>query len=336
MAMWVASQTAAFATWIAEQTASVAESVALWAMYTGEWLASQAAGAASFIATQAAAFATWIAESAVSVASWVATQVAGFASAIASGAVWLAEHAVMTAAFLAQNIAMAASATAAFVAENLATLGIIAGIAALVAAIVYAATHWKQVWGAIKDVALDAWHWIDSDVLQPIGDFFVGVWQANLSAAETAWNALWSGIKWAVNEAWQYIQPIVKAISDAVGGISKAISTVNHVEGDVTGAIGSLGKHFATGGVVHSPMLAWVGDGNEDEYIIPKSKLTGMMAGSSSPLPRGIGGGGTTINSSPTFNITTTGSKADLQRVIDTALAQHTNDLVQMLSAGAR
>ena len=51
---------------------------------------------------------------------------------------------------------MAAAATAAFVAENLATLGIVAGLVALGAAAVYLATHWHQVWSNIKQWFDDA------------------------------------------------------------------------------------------------------------------------------------------------------------------------------------
>jgi len=46
--------------------------------------------------------------------------------------------------------------------ENLATLGIVAGIAVLVAGIIYLATHWHQVWTDIKNWVLDAWHFIDN------------------------------------------------------------------------------------------------------------------------------------------------------------------------------
>lgn len=84
-------------------------------------------------------------------------------AAVATG-VWIAEHAVAAGTFIAENVTMAASATAAFIAENAATLGLVAGIAALVGAIIYLATHWKQVWGDIKAIALDVWH----NVLDPM------------------------------------------------------------------------------------------------------------------------------------------------------------------------
>ena len=76
---------------------------------------------------------------------------------------------------------MAASATAAFIAENAATLGIVAAIAVLVAASSGWAPHWQEVWGAIKTVALDVWH----NVLDPM-------WQDIKTGAEWLYNV---GIK---------------------------------------------------------------------------------------------------------------------------------------------
>jgi TP901 family phage tail tape measure protein len=120
--------------------------------------------APSAISSMASGFAS----AASSVASFAAQTVSQLGRAIAATAVWIAEHAVATAQFIAQNVAQAASATAAFVAENLATLGIIAGIALLIAGIVLLATHWKEVWGVIKKVALDAWHFLDSELIHPM------------------------------------------------------------------------------------------------------------------------------------------------------------------------
>jgi hypothetical protein len=64
-----------------------------------------------------------------SAGSWVQSTASSMASGIASGVKFIASHAAQAAAFVAQNIMMAASATAAFIAENAATLGIIAGVA---------------------------------------------------------------------------------------------------------------------------------------------------------------------------------------------------------------
>jgi Phage-related minor tail protein len=119
--------------------------------------------APSAISSMASGFAS----AASSVASFTVQTVKQAGEAMVATGAWIAEHAAAAASFIAENVAMAASATAAFIAENAATLGIVAGIALLVAGIIYLATHWKQVWDGIKKVALDAWHFLDSNLIQP-------------------------------------------------------------------------------------------------------------------------------------------------------------------------
>jgi hypothetical protein len=124
--------------------------------------------------------------------SAVASFVSGFGAKLATAATatvtWIAEQTVAAATFIAENVAEAAAATVAFVAENLATLGIIAGIALLVTAIIYLATHWKQVWADIEAGALWLWH----KVLDPM------------------WQGISAGAHWLYEEA---IQPVFSAIS---------------------------------------------------------------------------------------------------------------------------
>jgi hypothetical protein len=118
-------------------------------------------------------------------ASAVGQFVAGFGRQLATAAkatvAWIAEHSTAAATFIAENVTMAASATAAFIAENAATLGIVAGIGLLVTGILYLATHWKQVWHDIEVAAMWLWH----NVLDPM-------WQGIEKGAEWLYNV---GIK---------------------------------------------------------------------------------------------------------------------------------------------
>jgi len=49
---------------------------------------------------------------------------------------------------------------------------IVIAIAALVVGIVELVKHWSTVWGAIRSTAEDAWHWLDSNVFQPMVNWF--------------------------------------------------------------------------------------------------------------------------------------------------------------------
>jgi hypothetical protein len=150
------------------------------------------------------------------VAAFAADYASKIAAASAATVAWVAEHAAATAAFVAENIVQAASATAAFIAENAATLGIAAAIAALIAGAVYAATHWKQIWGDIKRWAEDAWHFIWDGfgkyllpLLGPAGLIALGAvelakhWQQIMTAIGDAASFLWHQV---IQPAWQGIK----------------------------------------------------------------------------------------------------------------------------------
>ena len=135
-----------------------------WIAGLGGKIAGAFSSAWSGISTFGSNLGGWLVNAGQSVASFVGGLASQLGRAVAATGAWIAEHAVATASFIAENVMQAASATAAFIAENAATLGIVAGIAILVAAIVWLATHWHDVWGAIKAVALDVWH----NVLDPM------------------------------------------------------------------------------------------------------------------------------------------------------------------------
>ena len=195
------------------------------------------------------------------------------AGAIADGASMVASITATAAAWIAENAAMAAASVAAFVAENAATLGIGAAIVGLVAGIVWVATHWKQVWGDIKQWAEDGYNFI-KDHLVLITAVFAPFLLPIVEVAKH-WGEIWQGIQDAVTAVWQVIAPILHGIGDAVGAITKGISAV-------TGGVGSVLSHIpglAEGGVVTSPTLAWVGEAGT-EAVIPLDKLGGVGGGS--------------------------------------------------------
>jgi len=138
------------------------------------------------------------------------TSLKQFAEMAAEGAAWAAEtmaHILFAvggwAIYIATNIAAAAAATAAFIAENAATLGIVAGIALLIGAIIWMATHWKETWGFIKKIAEDVWHFLDS---------------------------VWHGIVKGLDKAWQFIKTIPSKIVSAFSG---ALSWLEHIGEDI-------------------------------------------------------------------------------------------------------
>jgi hypothetical protein len=166
-----------------------------------------------------------------------AKQAAAFAVQLAS---WVAGNAVMIAGYVAQ----AAAATAAFVAENAASLGIIAGIALLVGAIVYLATHWKQVWSDIKRYAEDAWHFIDQDVVQPIMRVFSDAINFIKAHWELLTEILLAPIAPVLAIFLKFHGDITKVFSDIVNGI---VGFFTALPGQIVSVLGDLpGTIFAS------------------------------------------------------------------------------------------
>jgi NlpC/P60 family/Lysozyme like domain len=163
-----------------------------------------------------------------------------------------------TAVIVAQGAVRIATATAVFIAENAATLGIIAGIALLVAAIIYLATHWKQVWGVVKRVAEDVWNFLTHGWGQYLipGLFLI---RKVVEFVRDHWRDAWNLIKNTALDAWHFIHDnIVSPLVDTfTRTIPNAFST----------AVRWIGQRWDDiKGVIKAP-VAWVVDNVLDGLI---------------------------------------------------------------------
>lgn len=135
------------------------------------------------------------------------------------------------------------------------------------------ATHWKEVWGFIKEAAEDTWHFLDSDVIHPIEkgiDWLRGEIDSHLTeiehyakefgpallvmlgpigavaagAIELAehWKTVWRDIRGAAEDAWHFIdhdifQPLVRGAgrlrTDVVSDFGKVTGFLKGVPGDI-------------------------------------------------------------------------------------------------------
>ena len=113
-------------------------------------------------------------------------------------------------------------------------LAIVAAVAAVVAIIVVCIEYWDQIVAAVQSCVqwiCDAWNgfitWIDVNVIQPIGQFFVNLWNGIVSAFNTAWNAIVSFFTtigtWIYNTV---IAPIANFFVGLWNGIVSAFHTV--------------------------------------------------------------------------------------------------------------
>lgn len=113
---------------------------------------------------------------------------------------------------------LANSAMIAFVAP---ILGIIAVIALVVAAIVVLVNYWDEIvaacgraWEGVKATLAQWGAWIDTNVIQPVVNFFKGLWQSMQN--------IWSGICDGAKAAWDFICNAVKVGIMFIGSIISA------------------------------------------------------------------------------------------------------------------
>ena len=144
----------------------------------------------------------WVQKAAVEVSKWIT---------------WLEKHKVLVEAFAAVIGGVlvvafgywavgAAAAALATVAATWPILAIIAACAAVGVGIYLLATHWKQVWGDIKQWAGDAWHWIEDNVVHPIVTFFVVTIPKAVQGAKVLWDDFWGAIKQWSGDVWHWIE----------------------------------------------------------------------------------------------------------------------------------
>jgi hypothetical protein len=188
-----------------------------------------------------------------------------------------------------------------------------------------------EIWnGAIEAMTRVATGWGDavvaawSGISQAFSDYLVdpirsawaavvgwmrGSFEGIVSIAQRAWQAIAGGLSAAFRGVLQFI---ASRIDTVAGLINRLIEAFNALPGPDIPLIPMIGEIelFAQGGVVSSPTLAMVGEGGEDEYIIPASKMQAASsrflggARGSAVIPSGSGRSGS-ATSAPQLNITT-------------------------------
>ena len=252
--------------------------------------ASDATGIFGTIGGKISTIGSALATAGSAVASFVAGMAKQLVQAAIDTGVWIAEHAVAAAAFIAENVAMAVSATAAFIAENAATLGIIAGIALLVAGIVLLATHWSEVWGLVKSVALDAWNFLNSSVIQPIESGISAMVTAVTGFFTKMFSDVTSAVSTGVNAIVSFFTTLWTDVTNAVStGITNVVNFFTALPGKIISALAALpgdllaiGENIMTGlwnglKAIGASILSWV-EGFASDVSSAFSKVLSILS----------------------------------------------------------
>ncbi|WP_435969303.1 phage tail tape measure protein [Streptomyces sp. Qhu_M48] len=120
----------------------------------------------------------------------------------------------------------------------------------------------SRAWGSATTWLSDQWNWIVSMVsgaVDQIGGFFGGMWDGITYGLKTALNAA----IWMINQA--------------IEGINFLISGANRVPGVNIPFIPYI-PFLAEGGITTGPTLAMIGEGSEQEAVLPLSKLEALIS----------------------------------------------------------
>lgn len=148
-------------------------------------------------------------------------------------------------------------------------------------------------------------------------DFITGVFTGN-------WSLAWQGVVDMFGGIFGGLAGIAKVPINAVlGVINGAINGINSISFTVPEWVPGLGgktfggfgipniPYLAEGGITTGPTLAMIGEGQEDEAVLPLSKLSALL--------HGEGGAGGDIVFAPTIKIQGNADEKAVMRVMDTA-----------------
>lgn len=116
-------------------------------------------------------------------------------------------------------------------------------------------------WGAITGWVDKQWSSIASTVsgwVSKIGGFFDGMWDGVVD-----------GLKWALNG-------IIGILNGGIYGVNVVIAGISSIPGVDISQIPYI-PYLAHGGVTTGPTMAMIGEGAEQEAVLPLSKLQGML-----------------------------------------------------------
>ncbi len=145
-----------------------------------------------------------------------------------------------------------------------------------------------------------AWNGI-RNVFSGIIGFFAGIWNGIVGIFNAIGGAIGGAVRGAVNGVLSFA---VNAINGFINMINIAIGVLNAIPGVHIDKLNHLSvPRFATGGIVGPQgggSLIWAGDGGENEWIVPESKMASLIDKINSQTG-GTGGNNYTINVSGTF-----------------------------------
>ena len=175
-----------------------------------------------------------------------------------------------------------------------------------------------------KDVFQGIWDFVVG-VFQNIGNFFKGIWDGIKNVftqvAVNIGNAVSGAFKAVINAVLGFVEGIVNGVVNLINIFADGI---NWILGALSGGTVNIGRldqvHFgrlATGGIVEARQggqLILAGEGGQDEWVVPESKMADMIQKINE---QGGTGGGITINIQGVFATSDAEQRAVAEQIYD-------------------
>lgn len=148
------------------------------------------------------------------------------------------------------------------------------------------------IWTGIKNVFNTVSTWFRSkfqaawtaikNVFSPVGRFFAGIWTTIKnkfsSVGRSVGNAIGGAFRGAINGVLRFAG---NQINGLINNINNAVGVINKIPGVNIPRISNLAiPQLATGGITTGPTLAMIGEGREQEAVLPLSKLDALLSNS--------------------------------------------------------
>lgn len=305
-AIWVATQAKMIGAAIATQAAHLASAIAVaaaWVVANAAMLLGIGLIIAAVVGLVIAIVKNWDTIKAAAVAVW---------EGIKAAAVWVFE-AIKTAVMFYINLYIMGFqlllagikliwdgivAAASWVFEFIKTI-IITYINAYIAVFNWIKDAAIAVWNAIGNGVQWMWNNLIAPVINGIKNGFSNLWNTVVNvfnwvrdAAGNAWNGVINGLRSAFDGVKNIIMTPFKAAFNAVAGFwNSTLGNIQWKAPDWVPGIGGKSIGFpkmpmlATGGVVTGPTVAMIGEGREDEAVLPLSKLDNMLKNAANSGP---------------------------------------------------
>lgn len=114
---------------------------------------------------------------------------------------------------------------------------------------------------------------------------FTGIFEVFTGVINGDWQKAWDGVKQIVSSVWDALKSIVKnGVNFLINALNGFINGINKVKiPDFVPGVGGKGFNIphipllASGGIATRPTLAMIGEGREDEAVLPLSKLQYLL-----------------------------------------------------------